>query len=96
MCQVVPFPFDAWLMEEEQMSSKVYAMDLRASMKENLYVKLDRLLDGAGIEEAIKERHLVAIKLHFGEKGNTAYIPPIHLRHLVNRTSVRCNEYCRR
>jgi len=67
------------------MSSKVYAMDLRASMQENLYVKLDRLLDAAGFDEIVKERHLVAIKLHFGEKGNTAYIPPIHLRHLVNR-----------
>jgi uncharacterized Fe-S center protein len=67
------------------MTSKVYAMDLRANLQENLYVKLDRLLDAVGIEEIIKERHLVAIKLHFGEKGNTAYIPPTHLRHLVNR-----------
>jgi hypothetical protein len=67
------------------MSSKVYAMDLRTSLQENLYVKLDRLLDVAGFDEIVKERHLVAIKLHFGEKGNTAYIPPIHLRHLVNR-----------
>lgn len=67
------------------MSSKVFAMDLRTSLQENLYVKLDRLLDVAGFDEIVKERHLVAIKLHFGEKGNTAYIPPIHLRHLVNR-----------
>ncbi len=67
------------------MTSKVYAMDLRANLQENLYVKLDRLLDAVGIEEIVKERHLVAIKLHFGEKGNTAYIPPTHLRHLVNR-----------
>ena len=67
------------------MTSKVYAMDLRASLQENLYVKLDRLLDAVGLEEIIKQRHLVAIKLHFGEKGNTAYIPPTHLRHLVNR-----------
>jgi len=67
------------------MPSEVFTMDLRTSLQENLYVKLDRLLDVAGFDEIIKERHLVAIKLHFGEKGNTAYIPPIHLRHLVNR-----------
>jgi len=67
------------------MPSEVLAMDLRASLQENLYAKLDRLLDGAGFDEIIKERHLVAIKLHFGEKGNTAYIPPTYLRHLVNR-----------
>ena len=67
------------------MVSEVLAMDLRASLQENLYVKLDRLLDAAGFDETIKERHLVAVKLHFGEKGNTGYIPPTYLRHLVNR-----------
>ncbi|MDH3558938.1 MAG: 4Fe-4S ferredoxin, partial [Deltaproteobacteria bacterium] len=67
------------------MPSEVFAMDLRTSLQENLYVKLDRLLDVAGFDEIVKERHLIAIKLHFGEKGNTAYIPPTHLRHLVNR-----------
>jgi uncharacterized Fe-S center protein len=67
------------------MPSRVFAMDLRASLRENLYVKLDRLLNAAGIENIVNKRHLVAIKLHFGEKGNTAYIPPIHLRHLVKR-----------
>jgi len=67
------------------MPSEVFAMDLRTSLQENLYVKLDRLLDATGFDEIVKERHLVAIKLHFGEKGNTAYIPPTHLRHLVSR-----------
>jgi uncharacterized Fe-S center protein len=67
------------------MVSDVFTMDLRASLQENLYVKMDRLLDAAGIEKIITERHLVAVKLHFGEKGNTAYIPPTHLRHLVDR-----------
>jgi uncharacterized Fe-S center protein len=67
------------------MPSKVFAMDLRASLKENLFAKLDRLLSAAGTDEVIKPRHLVAIKLHFGEKGNTAYIPPPFLRQLVDR-----------
>ncbi|MFP3870940.1 MAG: DUF362 domain-containing protein [Syntrophobacteria bacterium] len=66
------------------MSSKVFAMDLRASLKENLFAKLHRLLDAAGLQHTFKARHLVAIKLHFGEKGNTAYIPPTFLRHLVD------------
>jgi uncharacterized Fe-S center protein len=33
----------------------------------------------------IRERDLVAIKLHFGEKGNTAYIRPIFIRRVVDR-----------
>lgn len=67
------------------MVSRVYAIDLRASLRENIFAKLDRLLNSCGIDEIVKERHLVAVKLHFGEKGNTAYIPPIYLRHLVDR-----------
>ena len=33
----------------------------------------------------IREKDLVAIKLHFGEKGNTAYVRPIFLRKVVDR-----------
>jgi uncharacterized Fe-S center protein len=57
------------------MPSEVFAMDLRTSMQENLYVKLDRLLDVAGFDEIVKERHLIAIKLHFGEKGRLTSHP---------------------
>ncbi|MBW1980777.1 MAG: DUF362 domain-containing protein [Deltaproteobacteria bacterium] len=67
------------------MASSVFAMDLRASIKENLFAKLDRLLDAVALEKMIHPRHLVAIKLHFGEKGNTAYIEPVFLRHIVDR-----------
>ena len=69
----------------EMASQKVYFSDLRASVKENLLSKLIRLMDGAGIEEIISPRNLVAIKLHFGEKGNTAFIRPLFIRQIVNR-----------
>jgi uncharacterized Fe-S center protein len=35
---------------------------------------LDILLDRTHLKEKIREKDLVAIKLHFGEKGNTAYV----------------------
>ena len=38
----------------------------------------------------IREKDLVAIKLHFGEKGNTAYVRPIFLRRVVDRVK-QCN-----
>ncbi len=66
-------------------SSKVYFSDLRASVKENLLSKLGRLMDSGGIEDIIRPRNLVAIKLHFGEKGNTAFIRPLFVRRIVNR-----------
>lgn len=66
-------------------SSKVYFADLRATLKENLLAKFVRLMDEAGIEKVVSPRDLVAIKLHFGEKGNTAFIRPVFLRQVVER-----------
>lgn len=68
-------------------SSKVYFSDLRASLKENLLGKFVRLMDQAGIQSVVSPRELVAIKLHFGEKGNTAFIRPIFLRKVVERVA---------
>lgn len=65
------------------MKSTVYFMDLRATPKENLFAKLGRLLDTAGISETIKKKDLVAVKLHFGELGNTAFIRPVFIRKIV-------------
>lgn len=65
------------------MTSTVYACTMRASTKESLLKKLDRLAVTAGLERGIKPRDLVAIKLHFGEKGNTAFIRPIYVRRIV-------------
>lgn len=65
--------------------SKVYFSDLRASSKENLPSKLIRLMNSAGLEEIIVPRGLTAIKLHFGEKGNTAFIRPFFIRGIVDR-----------
>ena len=67
------------------MKSKVYACDLRAGYRENLFGKLDRLLDIAGMGDRIKAGDLVAIKLHFGEKGNTGFIRPIFVRRVVDK-----------
>ncbi|MFC1895525.1 DUF362 domain-containing protein [Thermodesulfobacteriota bacterium] len=65
------------------MRSPVYFMDLRATLKENLLAKLARLLTTAGIENAVRARDLVAVKLHFGESGNAAFIRPVYLRRIV-------------
>ena len=65
------------------MSSPVYFINLRATMKENLLDKLERLLTTAGIGTAVSKRDLVAVKLHFGELGNAAFIRPIYLRKVV-------------
>ncbi len=67
------------------MSSKVYFTDMRAGHKKSLLDKVEMLFDQAGFAEIIKEGDLVAVKLHFGERGNTAYIRPQFLRRIVHK-----------
>jgi len=65
------------------MPSTVYFSDLRASFKENLVTRLGRLVETSGLAGAVSDRDLVAVKLHFGELGNTAFIRPVFLRKIV-------------
>ncbi len=65
------------------MKSDVFFADLKARGK-TVLDKLDSLLDRSDLKGKVKERDLVAIKLHFGEKGNTAFIRPIFLRRVVD------------
>ncbi len=67
------------------MPSNVYFADLRASAKENLLNKIARLLDSIGLQEIASPRSLIAVKLHFGEKGNIAFIRPNFIRKIVDK-----------
>ncbi len=67
------------------MPSSVYFADMRAGMRENLFVKLERLVELAGLESIIAQGDLTAIKLHFGEKGGHAYIRPTFVRRIVDQ-----------
>ncbi|MGL4791071.1 MAG: DUF362 domain-containing protein, partial [Anaerotignaceae bacterium] len=56
--------------------SKVYFTNLRAKPGENLLQKLEKLVKAAGIETIDFKQKFVAIKIHFGEPGNLAYLRP--------------------
>ena len=58
------------------MVSKVYFADLRADVHENLQQKLTRLMKTAGMGDIDFRDKFVAIKLHFGEPGNLAFLRP--------------------
>ena len=62
------------------MKSKVYFADMRASFRESLPQKLTRLIDTAGLGKIDMAGKFVAIKLHFGEPGNLAYLRPNYAR----------------
>lgn len=56
--------------------SKVYFTDLRVGQNTNLLLKLQKLIRKAGIGEIDMSNKYVAIKIHFGEPGNLAYLRP--------------------
>ena len=56
--------------------AKVYFTDLRARPGMNLLDKLQKLIRTAGIGQIDMEGKFVAIKIHFGEPGNLAYLRP--------------------
>jgi len=58
------------------MKSKVYFTDMRAKLGEGLPWKLTRLVKAAGIEQIDFKNKFVAIKIHFGEPGNLAFLRP--------------------
>ena len=66
------------------MASKVYFADFRTTFTENLQQKLTRLLKTAGMGEIDFDRKYVAIKIHFGEPGNLAYLRPNWARTVVD------------
>ena len=56
--------------------SKVYFTSFRTRLGEGLPHKLQRFLKAAGIGEIDMNGKFVAIKMHFGELGNIAYLRP--------------------
>jgi uncharacterized Fe-S center protein len=65
------------------MTSTVYFADMRTSHKENLMGKIGRLLVQAGIANRVHKGDLVAVKVHFGERGNHTFVRPIFVRRVV-------------
>ena len=54
--------------------SKVYFTDMHATSDMNLLVKLKKLMKTSGFEEIDMEGKFVAVKVHFGEPGNLAFL----------------------
>ena len=65
------------------MPSPVYFADLRAGENKNLMDKLDILIRRVDLKSRQKPGGLTAVKIHFGEKGNTSFIRPVYVRRFV-------------
>ncbi len=67
------------------MPSEVFFTDIRTRPGNNLLDKLDRLMQKTGIEKMDLEEKTVALKIHFGEPGNLAYIRSNYVKIIVDR-----------
>jgi len=67
------------------MKSKVYFTSVRTRPGNNMYDKLDKLIKKAGIDSLEVKDKLVALKIHFGEPGNLAYIRPNYAARIVKK-----------
>ncbi len=65
-------------------NSKVYFTDMRALPGTNLLKKLEKLVRTAGIEQIDFKDKFTAIKIHFGEPGNLAYLRPNYAKVIVD------------
>ena len=66
------------------MASKVYFTDFCTGGRETLPKKLARLIMTAGFDQIDFEKKYVAIKIHFGEMGNLAFLRPNYAKVVVD------------
>ena len=64
--------------------SQVYFSSLRLNEGDTVASKLRRLVEAAGIGTIDFDRKFTAIKMHFGEAGNLAYLRPNYARVIVD------------
>lgn len=62
----------------------IYFIDFRTSFKVNMARKIKRLCEKAGIEGALVKDGNVAVKVHYGEPGNTSFVSPLYVRVIVD------------
>lgn len=71
------------------MKSKVYFTDFRTSQGNGIYDKLDRIFEESGLADMDFEGKFTAIKLHFGERGNLAFLRHQYCSKLVDFIKAR-------
>jgi uncharacterized Fe-S center protein len=66
-------------------AASLWFTPMRDKKKRSLIDRVGSIVERAGIREVVAEGDLVAVKVHFGELGNTAYLEPHFVREIVAR-----------
>ena len=68
------------------MVSKVYFIDMFAKDSDDrISRKIKRLFNAAELGKTIQKNDLTAIKVHLGEMGNSTFVPPWHVRAIIDQ-----------
>ena len=65
--------------------SKVYFTNMRTTLSTSLLKKLSVLMDKAGISQINFDHKFTAIKMHFGEPGNLAFLRPNYAKVVADK-----------
>lgn len=65
------------------MAQKVFFSSLKNKKHKSPLNKITRLLKKINVAGTYEENQLIAVKVHFGELGNTAYLRPVFLRPVI-------------
>jgi len=65
------------------MTAKVFFADMRTDIKTNMLDKTAKICNLIGITNQIEKGFIVAVKLHFGEPGNTSSLRSVYARKVV-------------
>jgi len=70
--------------------SKVYFIPVEdRNNTKQLKSRLDKIIAQSGLLDNIKEKEFVAVKLHFGEKGNDGYVKPEFIKLFVDKIKAK-------
>lgn len=65
------------------MPSQVYYASMKCRITDSPLNKIKKLMNRCGADKIYDKNDLVAVKVHFGEYGNTAFLRPIFLRPVI-------------
>ncbi len=67
------------------MSVDVFFVDYKKGRHKSLVQSTEKLFNKLKISEDLQSGDIIAVKVHFGEAGNTAYLSPIYARRIVKK-----------
>jgi len=66
-------------------ASDVFFIPLRTQRKRSLLERINLAMTRVGIDNMMQEDDKVAVKVHFGEEGNTGFVSPLYARAVISR-----------